>query len=524
MTQKRLPIGIQNFRTIREQDFYYVDKSSHIQRLVNQGRYYFLSRPRRFGKSLLVDTLRELFEGNESLFRDLAIHDKWDWSAKHPVVRLSFDGKYNEPRDVERSVLNQLVWIEEENQLEPLDPASTGPERLQDILRRLHRTTGQQVVVLVDEYDKPILDVIGNPEMATANRDYLRGFYGIIKGSAEHVRFVFVTGVSMFSRVSLFSGLNNLDNISLDPEYAAICGYTDADVDTVFAPELPGLDRDQIRKWYNGYHWLGDEKLYNPFDLLLLFRKRQFRPWWFETGSPTFLFRMMMERGVSPMELEHRLADARQLSKFDIEDIGMEALLFQTGYLTITAEESRGPRTLYTLDYPNFEVLQSLNDGLLGYITGPENGFANQGDELGHLLAANDFDGFADQLRAFFAGIPYQWQTTKGPARYEAWYAGMLYACFRAIGLDLRVEDSSSRGRADMVVLHGGQVFVFEFKMVAGGGDSDAAARSAIQQIQEKGYAEKYRSRGEPIHMVGVAFDPDSRNLATIIRQSYSLE
>ena len=522
MTHRQLPIGIQSFRRIREQDCYYIDKTPHLRRLIDRGDFYFLSRPRRFGKSLLVDTLRELFEGNEPLFRGLHIHEHWDWSVSHPVVRLSFDGKYNEPGDVERSVLNQLVWIEEENQLEPLDPASTGPERLQDILRRLHRTTGQQVVVLVDEYDKPILDVIGNPEMASANRDYLRGFYGIIKGSYEHVRFVFVTGVSMFSRVSLFSGMNNLRNISLDPNYATICGYTDKDLDTVFAPELPGLDRDEIREWYNGYHWLGDEKLYNPFDLLLLFETRNFEAHWFETGSPTFLYRIMMERRVSPMELERRQADAKRLSRFDIDDIGLESLLFQTGYLTITAEERRGTRTLYTLDYPNFEVLQSLNDGLLGYITGPENGFVNQGDELGHLLATNDFDGFADQLRAFFAGIPYQWQTTNGPARYEAWYAGMLYACFRTIGLDLRVEDSSDRGRADMVVLHGGQVFVFEFNMATGGGDSDAAARSAIQQIQGKGYAEKYRSRGEPIHMVGVAFDPDSRNLATIIRQSYS--
>ena len=524
MTHRQLPIGIQSLRRIREQGCYYVDKTPMIQRLIGNGDFYFLSRPRRFGKSLLVDTLRELFEGNESLFRDLAIHDKWDWSIKNPVVRISFGGKYDEPGDLQDDIATQLAIVEHNAGLAPAQSPSTTSSRLRDLLNRLHQATGQRVVVLVDEYDKPILDVIDNPEMATANRNYLRGFYGIIKDSYEHVRFVFVTGVSMFSRGSLFSGMNNLRNISLDPNYATICGYTDRDLDTVFAPELPGLDRDKIREWYNGYHWLGDEKLYNPFDLLLLFETRNFEAHWFETGSPTFLYRIMMERRVSPMELERRQAEAKRLSRFDIDDIGLEALLFQTGYLTITAEERRGTRTLYTLDYPNFEVLQSLNDGLLGYITGPENGFANQGDELGHLLATNDFDGFADQLRAFFAGIPYQWQTTNDPARYEAWYAGMLYACFRTIGLDLRVEDSSGRGRADMVVFHGGQVFVFEFKMATGGGDSDAAARSAIQQIQEKGYAEKYRSRGEQVHMVGVAFDQDSRNLATIIRQSYSLE
>ncbi len=510
MTRRLLPIGIQSFRRIREKDCYYVDKTPHIRRLVDMGEFYFLSRPRRFGKSLLVDTIRELFEGNESLFRGLDIHDHWDWSVKYPVVRLSFDGKYNEPEDVERSILNQLVWIEEQAQLElPETPARTGPERLQDILRRLHHTTGQRVVVLVDEYDKPILDVIDNPEIATANRDYLRGFYGIIKGSADHVRFVFVTGVSMFSRVSLFSGLNNLMNISIDPNYATICGYTDHDLDTVFAPELPGLDRDQIRNWYNGYNWLGDEKLYNPFDLLLLFQTRNFEAHWFETGSPTFLFRMMMEREVSPMELEHRNTDVRQLSKFDVGNIGINALLFQTGYLTITGKERDGAQTFYTLDYPNLEVRQSLNQGLLDYLGQEGREVSDSGKELVNLLSANDFDGFADSLRSFFAGIPYQWQGSNGPARYEAWYAGMLYACFRTIGLDIRVEDSSSRGRADMVVLHGGQVFVFEFKIVDGEGDQDAAARQAIEQIREKGYAEKYRYRNESVHLIGMAFGRD---------------
>ena len=524
MTHRKLPIGIQSFRRIREQDCYYVDKTPLVQRLIGNGDFYFLSRPRRFGKSLLVDTLRELFEGNESLFRDLAIHDKWDWSAKHPILRLSFDGKYNEPGEVEGDIIEQLESIERHHDLAPAHSSDTGSRRLRNILDRLHQTTGQQVVVLVDEYDKPILDVIDNPEMAAANRDYLRGFYGIIKGSAEHVRFVFVTGVSMFSRVSLFSGLNNLRDISLDPNYATICGYTDRDLDTVFAPELPGLDRNEIREWYNGYHWLGDEKLYNPLDLLLLFSTRNFEAHWFETGSPTFLFKMMMDKQVSPLELEKLTADSRLLSRFDVDDISIEALLFQTGYLTITGKQRSNLQTFYTLDYPNLEVRQSLNQGLLGFLGRQGKEMSELGEELSHLLTVNDFNGFADRLKVFFAGIPYQWQPGNSPARYEAWYAGMLYACFRTIGLDLRVEDSSGRGRADMVVLHGGQVFVFEFKMATGEDDSDAAARAAIQQIQEKGYAEKYRSRVEPVHMMGVAFDPDSRNLAALIRQSFSLE
>ena len=290
MTRQSLPIGIQDFATIRSEGFYYVDKTPLIRQLVSAGRHYFLSRPRRFGKSLLVDTLSALFAGQEDLFRGLDIHDHWDWSVTHPVVRLSFDGKYDTPAEIDGDVIEQLEAVEDEYGLTPAQASNTGPRRLRNILRRVHQKTGQQVVVLVDEYDKPILDGLPDLDQAHANRDYLQGFYGIIKGSAAHVRFVFVTGVSMFSKVSLFSGLNNLKDISLDPRFATICGYTDADIDTVFAPELDGLDRDEIRSWYNGYNWRGTARLYNPFDVLLLFNDREFEPYWFETGSPTFLF------------------------------------------------------------------------------------------------------------------------------------------------------------------------------------------------------------------------------------------
>ena len=512
---RRLPIGIQDFRTIREQDFYYVDKTPLVRKLVDEGRFYFLSRPRRFGKSLLLDTLGSLFEGHEELFRGLDIHGHWDWSATHPVVRLSFDGKYNDPGDLERSILNQLALIEHAAGIDPVQGMGTGPERLQSVLYHLHHATGQQVAVLVDEYDKPILDVLHDPDLATANRDYLRGFYGIIKGSAKHVRFTFVTGVSMFSKVSLFSGLNNLKDISLDPRYATICGYTESDLDRVFGPELDGLDRDRIRTWYNGYSWLGDERVYNPYDVLLLLDGRKFRPYWFETGSPTFLFRMLMEKSVSPMELENRMADMSLVSKFDVNDIGVEALLFQTGYLTIAEEREEGHRTSYRLDYPNLEVKLSLNDALLAHL-GKGRVPLDEGRELRELLEENDFDGFAGRLRSYLSGIPYQWHATGDLARYEAWYASLLHMCFRAVGVDVRAEDASSRGRADMVVLTGGQVFVIEFKMADGDGDADAALDTAIIQMRERGYAEKHRDRGVPVHLLGVACGREARNLLEI--------
>jgi len=431
-------------------------------------------------------------------------------------VRLSFGGMYDWPEAIERNLNTQLDLIEHAAGLQALCSAGSAPERLQSLLYHLHHTTGQRVVVLVDEYDKPILDVLRDPDRARANREYLRGFYGMIKDSAEHVRFVLVTGISMFSKVSLFSGLNNLKDISLDPRFATICGYTDADLDTVFAPELDGLDREAIRSWYNGYSWRGTERLYNPFDVLLLFDEREFKPHWFETGSPDFLFETLKKTSVSLRDLENRTVDRSLIAKFDVEDISAEALLFQTGYLTIVDEKREGFDTLYKLDYPNREVRISLNRELLAYLRPTHRVSSEEGKTLRDLLEANDFDGFATTLKAYLAGIPYQWSTSGDLTRYEAWYAGLLHMAFRAIGVDVRSEESSSRGRADLVVLTGGQVFLFEFKMVDTADEIKTALDAALSQIRDRGYAEKYRDRKEPIHWIAIACGRDTRTLLDI--------
>jgi len=514
---KRLPIGIQSFARLRETNSYYVDKTRLIGNLIDQGDYYFLSRPRRFGKSLFLDTIKALFEGREALFEGLHIHDQWDWSSPpHPVLRLSFDGKYSEPEDIERSILTQLDLIAHSAGLQLDQARGTGPERLQTLIYHLHQTSGRRVVILVDEYDKPILDVLHNPETAMSNREYLRGFYGIIKGSAAYVRFAFVTGISMFSKVSLFSGLNNLEDISLDPRSATICGYTDEEVDTVFAPELDGLDRADIRRWYNGYNWRGKKRVYNPFDVLLFLRNREFRPYWFETGSPTFLFETLKAKSISPMELEGRLTDVSLVSKFDVNDIGVEALLFQTGYLTITEEQQDEFDALYRLDYPNLEVRLSLNRGLLAYLDAQDRIPLEEGRSLRSLLEANDFKGFGEQLHAWLASIPYQWHATGDLARYEAWYASLLHMCFRAIGVEVYAEDVSTHGRADLVVRLGEQVFILEFKMIESTAEVDAALDAALDQIRDRGYADKYHRSAKSIHLIGIAFGREARNLLEI--------
>ena len=507
MQRRRLPIGIQTFRTIREEGHYYVDKTAFAARLIEEGTHYFLSRPRRFGKSLFLDTLKELFEGNEPLFRGLAIHDRWDWSVRHPVVRLSFgSGSFKSPDQLHEEVMAQLDGLGRAAGVE--GRYGSAAARFRHLIRSLHERAGQRVVVLVDEYDKPILDTLETPEVAKSNRDFLSGFYGTIKDNDAHVRFTFLTGVSKFSKVNLFSTLNNLIDLTLETPFSAICGYTEADLDEVFAPELAGLDRGRIRDWYNGYGWRGPERVYNPFDILLLFRTREFRPHWFETGSPTFLIRTLLERGVRSVDLEAMQGEDRLLGRFDVGNIGTEALLFQTGYLTIVGEEASVGRPRYRLGYPNREVRQSLNEVLLSAMTPDEAQRAAPSGQLAVLLDRGDLAGVEALLRAFFAGIPYEWHTNNPIARYEGYYASVFYSHFAAAGFDVRVEDSTNRGRVDMTVRYAGRVYLFEFKVV-----DDGPEGTALAQLRERGYADKYRASGEPIHLVGIEFSRTERNI-----------
>ena len=506
MTRRRLPIGLQTFRELREENCYYVDKTGFVARLLDEGKHYFLSRPRRFGKSLLLDTLKELFEGSEALFAGLHIHDRWDWSVRHPVVRLSFGGgHFGEPGYVRTSAMAQLAAAGQDAGVEA--EHDTGPERFRALLRALHAKTGRRVAVLVDEYDKPILDALETPDVARANRDFLRGLYGVIKDSDAHVRFTFLTGVSKFSKVSVFSGLNILTDITLDPRYSAVCGYTEEDLDTVFAPELPGLDRDRIREWYNGYSWRA-EKVYNPFDILLLFDKREFGAYWFETGTPTFLVDTLFRRRVGTPSLDGMLTSGALLSSFDVDEIATEALLFQTGYLTIRDVRDRGGVRSYRLGYPNREVRQSLNESLLRRLVRDAAGQTANRDRLYDLLEAGDIAGLEALFRAFFAGIPYEWHTNNAVARYEAYYASVFYSYFAATGLDVTVEDAGSRGRADMAVRFGGAVYLFEFKVVEQAGEG-----AALAQLKARGYADKYRASGSPVHLIGVEFSRETRNV-----------
>lgn len=507
MHRRKLPIGLQTLREIREEGHYYVDKTGLAYQLISEGKFYFLSRPRRFGKSLFLDTLAELFEGNEPLFRGLAVHGLWDWQRRFPVIRINFADGVIQNRQGLDTRINDLLQVNAQQLGVGVLTAEDIPGRFAELIRHTQRVHGQRVVVLIDEYDKPILDNLTAPECARELRDGLRNLYSVIKGQDAYIRFAMLTGVSKFSKVSLFSGLNNLNDITLDSRYSAICGYTDYDVDTVFAAELPGLNREEIRQWYNGYNWTGTS-VYNPFDLLLLFQKREFRNYWFETGTPSFLIDLLTQRRAFTPNLERIMALESLLSSFDVENMPIEALMFQAGYLTIE-QIRRLPGQLHlTLRYPNLEVRSSLNSALLQAWSDNPLRCASHMPQLYDLLLSQNFTGLEQLFTAFFASIPHDWYRNNPIAHYEGYYASVFYSHFAALGLDVRVEDATHHGRIDMTVLFNQCVYLFEFKVV-----ELSPNGKALQQIHERGYADKYRARGEPIYLIGVEFSREHRSV-----------
>ena len=504
--RKKLPIGIQTFSKIREDNCYYVDKSGFALALIDQGSHYFLSRPRRFGKSLFLDTLKELFEGNRLLFQGLAAGDQWDWSVTYPVIRISFgEGVVKSGGELKERITELLRHHQQ--RLGVSCEAASNAGCFLELIQKTHQKFGQRVVVLVDEYDKPILDNIESSDTATEMREKLKDIYSVIKGADAHVKFAFLTGVSKFSKVSISSGLNNLEDITLDKRFSAICGYTDSDLDAVFAPELEGLDRDEIRDWYNGYNWTG-EAVYNPFDLLLLFRNREFRPWWFETGTPTFLLKLLSRRQQFTPDLARIMAPESLLSTFDVDNIPVEALLFQTGYLTIDSARYLPGRLELTLRYPNKEVQSSLNDALLRELSQDPMVPAVNVSRLYDILKADDLPALRELFHSSYASIPHDWYRKNQLAGYEGYYASIFYSYFAALGLEIIVEDATNRGRIDMTVRYNRRIYLFEFKVV-----EMVPEGKALEQLKSKGYAEKYRRYGEPISLIGVEFSRESRNI-----------
>lgn len=506
---KNLPIGIQTLPKLRDMNCVYVDKTPLVHQLVTTGTYYFFSRPRRFGKSLLISTLKELFKGNQAVFDGLWIENQWDWNQTHPVVHLSFDAISYHELGLANALKQTLADIAHSFDIACQRTDLAGQFR--ELLEKLYAKYGR-VVLLVDEYDKPIIDYLETEHLDTAktNRATLREFYSIVKSSDEYLRLVFITGISKFAKVSLFSHLNNLDDISLNRNYATLAGYTLAEIEVYFEDYLQqaqthlGISRAELLQtmqvWYNGYSWDGTSRVYNPFGTLNFFANSEFRNYWFSTGNPRFLIEQMKKHG--QFAVENTPANSIDFDVFDIENIELVALLFQTGYLTIKARDIE-PGS-YILDYPNQEVRQSMYRFLIDDLA-KNSHRTNTGRTMLDMNQAF-LDGDLHRVRLILASILADLPAHTYLKQTEGLYHGLVHIIFSYLGLFILSEAHSSWGRADAVVETPTAVYLFEFKF-------NQTAQAALTQLRANGYGEKYRSSGKVLTAIGVNFSADSRSV-----------
>jgi hypothetical protein len=341
--------------------------------------------------------------------------------------------------------------------------------------------------------------------MAVAIREELKNYYSVIKDSDPYIEFVLITGVSKFSKVSLFSGLNNLEDITINPRYSALCGYTQDELETVFADRLEGVDLEKVKSWYNGYNWLGEE-VYNPFDILLYLKSKQFSNYWFETGTPSFLIKLLHSGQYNIPELEHFTAGEEIVGSFDVENITAETLLFQAGYLTIAHFEQIGSFRRYELTYPNMEVKSSLNNAILNSLAQDRLAKTKNQSKLIDALLANNLEQLRDIFHALFASIPHDWYRKNQLSGYEGYYASIVYCYFAALGLDVQAEECTNLGQIDLVIRFQDRVYVIEFKVVEQAGEG-----RALEQIKARGYGDKFA--GQEVYLIGVEFSSADRNV-----------
>jgi hypothetical protein len=505
---KNLPIGIQSFKDLREKDYLYIDKTQDIHRLITAGKIYFLSRPRRFGKSLTVSTLDAVFKGQKELFEGLFIYDKWDWTQQHPVIRLDFTAlNFSDSEELKISLNSLIEAVAKKYQLSLA--MITLSSKFGELIEQLHESTGRQVVVLVDEYDKPITDHLSNPETMKANQKVLHDFYQVLKAADEHLRFIFLTGVSKFSGLSVFSALNNPRDITLSDDYAALCGYTQQELEYNFTEYIDDVAQtlsmsrekllDEIRRRYNGYSWDGKTPVYNPFSTLLFFVEKQFANYWFRTGTPTFLVNLLKSRNQLEPVLSPIIADSSTFESYDPLNISEIPLLFQTGYLTIKQKILIEGEAQYTLDLPNLEVRDAFLRHLLSaYSAYPVGQIQPLMYVLQQQIRDKDITGFEQNLRLLFAHIPYELHV-----KNEAYYHSMLLLLMKMLGFDIQGQTMTNIGRIDAVWHQPGQTVVAEIKYSAKK-KADNLLDEALTQIRDRRYYEKYLDR--KVILLGVAF------------------
>ncbi len=497
---QKYPVGIQDFEKLRSENFLYVDKTEFIYKMADIGGYYFLSRPRRFGKSLFISTLECLFLAKKELFKGLYIEDKWNWEQTKPIIRMSFSNIGHKYLGLKDAIDKRLDEIAEEYNLSLVAPSID--QKFKELIQKLSATRGK-VVVLIDEYDKPIIDYLGeNPDKAIENRDIMKVFYSILKDADPHLKLVFITGVSKFSRVSIFSDLNNLTDITLSHHFSASCGISEEELDTCFVEELNVYSKDKIKEWYNGYSWDLEVSVYNPFSLMHFFREGRFQNYWFETGTPTFLIKLAEKTQLYDFsEIE---IGANALVAYDIQKLELIPLMFQTGYLTI---KSYSPMSdVYVLGYPNNEVKKSYIEVLMAAYSQSDLGYGVvYVDKIRQLLEKGEIERLEGILNTIFKSLPYElWQKEN-----EHFYHAIIHLTFSLLGVYIQSEVQTSDGRMDALIRLKDFVYCIEFKL-------DESAEKAIQQIKDKGYLVPFSSENKKLVAIGINFSREKKKVEEV--------
>lgn len=505
------PIGIQNFEKIRTEDFLYVDKTAAIYKLAKEGRYYFLSRPRRFGKSLLVSTMEAYFSGRKELFSGLAIEKlETEWK-QHPVLHLDLSGvSYTDESVLERVLSDKLAkW---ETLYGAVNTSDILGLRFKEVIEAAYNKTGNQVAILIDEYDKPIIDNLGNEPTLSHLRSTLQGFYSVMKSMDARIRFGFLTGVTKIGKMSVFSGLNNLNDISMIPDYVDICGVSETELHEYFDESISELSSAnemskeecyvKLKSMYDGYHFCEDSiGIYNPFSLLNTFQNKKFREYWFETGTPGFLVEVMRKTSFDVTTLENQTVDSTLMSNADAIFENPVPYLFQSGYLTITGYNDMF--RLYQLGFPNQEVKNGFLNCLLKYYVpmSPDMSGTTLIYQLWHSITEGNPKSFMQILSSLFANTSYQIQ---GETEKDFQYA--MYIISALLGEYVQVERTTSNGRIDLFIQTKEFIYIFELKVNA---DADVALR----QIDEKGYARPFEGDSRKLFKIGVNFSTATRRI-----------
>ncbi len=508
MELQNLPTGQQDYVTIREYDLLYVDKTMFIHRLFKERKsFIFLSRPRRFGKSLFLNTLKEVFLGNKQHFQGLFIENKIEWK-KHPVIHFDFSRMGFKELGLAKAIERALEQIATNYGLELLEEGIA--LKFQELIHKLHEQEGERVVILIDEYDKPLTEYLEFGKEAYEQRDILRNFYGILKGNSAHLRLVFITGISRFSKVSLFSDLNNFSDISFEENYNDICGYTKAELLDNFEPYLKALAvrrkmtyeeaLQQVKNYYNGYSWDGENRIYNPYSILRLFDSMQFGNYWFESGTPKFLIQLLKPN--FRFELNGLKVGMATFNNYDLSNLNIETLLFQTGYLTI---KEKTPFDAFILGYPNQEVEQSMLQYLL-MDYGKNHLSPSISTNLIEAIIERDMEKFVDTVNVLFANIPGEIFL----AKKEAYYHSTLYISLKLCGFHIYSEVRSSKGRLDAAMAYENRLYIFEFKL-------DKTAQEALDQIDEKHYTKAFEGQEMEVYKVGINFSSEKKEVDGVL-------